>query len=182
MKDLILTPSGLRVADQLFPCVVGKNGITSRKREGDKKTPIGQHQIVGMLYRPDRISQPRSWAVPIRPRDIWSDDLKDPDYNLMGTRPTLFAHERLFRPDHLYDLVIITNWNWPYAVKGRGSAIFIHSWRKKGYPTEGCVALGKENLLKVAKFIDFGSRLIVPEALHAHQRWPSLLGYGSLQN
>lgn len=170
MKNLILTPSGLRVADQVFPCVVGKNGITSRKREDDKKTPIGEHQIVGMLYRPDRISKPRSWAIPIRPRDIWSDDIKDPDYNLMGTSPSLFRHERLFRPDHLYDLIIITNWNWPYAVKGRGSAIFIHSWRKKGYPTEGCVALSKENLLKLAKSIDFGSRLIVPKTLHAHQR------------
>ena len=53
MKDLVLTPSGLRMADQLFPCVVGKNGITSLKREGDRKTPIGEHQIVGMLYRPD---------------------------------------------------------------------------------------------------------------------------------
>ena len=182
MTIILQNKETLKFDDFIFKCCIGKKGLIKKKREGDKKTPIGQHQIVGMLYRPDRISQPRSWAVPIRPRDIWSDDLKDPDYNLMGTRPTLFAHERLFRPDHLYDLVIITNWNWPYAVKGRGSAIFIHSWRKKGYPTEGCVALSKENLLKVAKFIDFGSRLIVPEALHAHQRWPSLLGYGSLQN
>ena len=103
MNDLVLTPSGLRVANKVFPCVIGKNGITNIKREGDQKTPIGQHQIVGMLYRPDRISQPRSWALPIRPRDIWSDDIKDPDYNLMGTAPTLFRHERLFRADHLYE-------------------------------------------------------------------------------
>ena len=182
MKNLILTPLGLRVADKLFPCVVGKNGITNRKRESDGKTPIGEHQIVGMLYRPDRISRPRSWALPIRPRDIWSDDLKDPDYNLMGTMPTLFNHEKLFRPDHLYDLVILTDWNWPYAIKGRGSAIFIHLWRKSGYPTEGCIGLSKENLLKVAKFIDFGSQLIIPATLHAHQRWPNQLGYELPQN
>ena len=169
MKDLVLTPLGLRVANQTFPCVVGKNGVTKRKREGDKKTPIGKHQIVGMLYRPDRLSRPRDWALPIRPRDIWSDDIKDPNYNLMGTAPSLFQHEKLFRPDPLYDLVIILNWNWPYTVKGRGSAIFIHRWRKNGYPTEGCIALSKENLLKVAKFIDFGSQVIVPDNLHAHQ-------------
>ena len=171
MKDLIITPSGLRVANVVLPCVIGKNGITNLKREGDKKTPSGKHQIVGMLYRPDRIARPRSWALPIRPRDFWSDDIQDPDYNLMGTGPTSFRHERLFRPDHLYDLVILTNWNWPYAIKGRGSAIFIHSWRKNGHPTEGCVALSKDNLLKVAKFIDFGTQLIVPETLHAHQKW-----------
>ena len=182
MNDLVLTPSGLRVANKVFPCVVGKNGITRIKREGDKKTPIGQHKIVGMLYRPDRMSRPRSWAVPIRPRDIWSDDIKDPYYNLMGTAPTLFRHERLFRSDHLYDLIIITNWNWPYTVKGRGSAIFIHKWRRKGFPTEGCIALSKENLLRVAKFIDFGSQLIVPEALHDHQRWPIRRAHGLPQN
>ena len=182
MKNLILTPSGLRVADQVFPCVIGKNGISNLKREGDGKTPIGEHQIVGILYRPDRITRPRKWALPIRPRDIWSDDIKDPNYNLMGTLPSSFRHERLFRSDHLYDLVIITNWNWPYAVKDRGSAIFIHSWRQKVYPTQGCIALSKENLLKVARFIDFGSQLIVPKALHAHQRWPNRLGYGLRQN
>ena len=170
MSDLILTPLGLRAANKVFPCVIGKNGISNLKREGDGKTPSGEHQIVGMLYRPDRISKPRSWALPIRPRDIWSDDIKDPDYNLMGTAPTVFHHERLFRSDHLYNLVIITNWNWPYTVRGRGSAIFIHRWRKNGYPTEGCIALSKENLLKVAKFIDFGSQIIVPENLHAHQK------------
>ena len=134
MKDLILTPVGLRVAHQIFPCVIGRQGVSKQKKEGDGKTPTGSHQIVGMLYRPDRIAQPRKWALPIRPRDIWSDDVKDPNYNLMGTSPSSFGHERLFRSDHLYDLVIITNWNWPYAVKGRGSAIFIHSWRKTVYP------------------------------------------------
>ena len=175
MKDLTLTPLGLRVGDKLLPCVIGKNGVSKLKREGDGKTPTGKHQIVGMLYRPDKISRPRKWALPIRPRDIWSDDVKDPNYNLMGTSPSLFGHEQLFRSDRLYDLILITNWNWPYAVKGRGSAIFIHSWRKNASPTEGCIALSIDNLLKVAKFIDFGSQLIVPESLHAHQRWPSQL-------
>ena len=170
MKDLVLTPLGLRVANKTLPCVIGKNGVSKRKREGDKKTPVGKHQIVGMLYRPDRLSRPRDWALPIRPRDIWSDDTKDPNYNLMGAAPSLFQHEKLFRPDHLYDLIIILNWNWPYIVKGRGSAIFIHRWRKNGYPTEGCIALSEENLFKVAKFIDFGSQLIVPENLNAHQK------------
>ena len=175
MKDLTLTPLGLRVGDKLLPCVIGKNGVSKMKREGDGKTPTGKHQIVGMLYRPDKISRPRKWALPIRPRDIWSDDVKDPNYNLMGTSPSLFGHEQLFRSDRLYDLILITNWNWPYAVRGRGSAIFIHSWRKNASPTEGCIALSIDNLLKVAKFIDFGSHLIVPKSLHAHQRWPSRL-------
>ena len=182
MKNLILTTSGLQIGNKVLPCVIGINGVSNLKREGDGKTPVGEHQIVGMLYRPDRIQRPRSWALPIRPRDIWSDDQTDPDYNLLGSYPSKYRYERLFRPDKLYDLIIITNWNWPSAVKGRGSAIFIHKWRRRGYPTEGCIALSGSNLMKVARFIDYGSRLIVSEALNAHQRWPIRRGHGLLQN
>ncbi len=182
MKNLILTPSGLQIGNNVLPCVIGKNGVSKLKREGDGKTPVGEHQLVGMLYRPDRMPRPRNWAIPIRPKDIWSDDQTDPDYNLMGSYPSKYRYERLFRADDIYDLVIITNWNWPYAVKGRGSAIFIHKWRRNGYPTEGCVALSKENLIRVAKFIDFGSQLIVPKTLHDHQRWPIRRAHGLPQN
>ena len=134
MKDLILSPLGLRAGNKLFPCVIGKNGVSKLKREGDGKRQLESIKLWACYIDLIEYQQPRKWALPIRPRDIWSDDVKDPNYNLMGTLPSSFGHERLFRSDHLYDLIIITNWNWPYAVKGRGSAIFIHSWRKKSNP------------------------------------------------
>jgi L,D-peptidoglycan transpeptidase YkuD (ErfK/YbiS/YcfS/YnhG family) len=65
----------------------------------------------------------------------------DEDYNLMVRAPYPFSAERLFRGDRLYDLVLLTDWNWPRAERGRGSAIFLHRWRGPGRPTEGCVAL-----------------------------------------
>ncbi len=64
MKDLTLTPLGLRVGNKLLPCVIGKNGISKLKKEGDGKTPTGSHQIVGMLYRPDRINGHESGPYP----------------------------------------------------------------------------------------------------------------------
>ena len=103
--------------------------------------------------------------MPIRPGDLWSDDPGDPDYNLMVRAPHRFSHERLRRGDPLYDLVILTGWNWPSAVAGRGSAIFIHRWRRPGTPTEGCVALHPQDLLWIARRIGFGARLVVPETL-----------------
>ena len=170
MKDLVLTRLGLRVANQTFPCVIGKNGVAKRKRESDGKTPIGKHKIVGMLYRPDRLSRPRDWALPIRPRDIWSDDCADPDYNMIGKTPHQFHHERLFRADPLYDLILLTNWNWPYAVKGRGSAIFLHRWRKPGHPTEGCIAFDPQHLQQIAKHIRHGTKIIVHPQRRVHQK------------
>lgn len=159
--DLVITPSGLRFLGRRFPCSVGKAGITNRKKEGDGATPRGTHRLVGMLYRPDRMTRPTDWALPIRPGDLWSDDPTDEDYNLMVRAPYAKSHEHLRRADPLYDLVILTNWNWPYPVKGRGSAIFIHRWRKPGHPTEGCIGLSAPDLAWVAPRIKHQTRLIV---------------------
>ncbi|MCV3270209.1 L,D-transpeptidase family protein [Roseobacter sinensis] len=162
--DLVLTPRGLRFQGRLYPCTIGKTGCTARKREGDGATPIGVHRIVGMLYRPDRMARPADWALPIGPRDLWSDDVEAEDYNMMVRAPYAASHERLRRADPLYDLILLTDWNWPYAVKRRGSAIFIHQYRRAGFPTEGCIALARANLRKIAARITFETRLIVPEA------------------
>ncbi|MEH6832264.1 MAG: L,D-transpeptidase family protein [Sulfitobacter sp.] len=160
--DLVLTPKGVRFQGLIWPCTIGKGGVSKRKQEGDGATPRGVHRIVGMLYRPDRIAKPTDWAKPIGPLDLWSDDPSDEDYNMMVRAPYPHSHERLRRADPLYDLVILTDWNWPYAVKGRGSAIFIHQYRRPGYPTEGCVAFSRTHLHEIARRIRFRTRLIVP--------------------
>ena len=160
--DLILTPGGLRFRGRTFPCTRGRAGLTDRKREGDGATPRGTHRIVGLLYRPDRLTSPADWAVPIRPGDLWSDDPGDPDYNLMVRAPHAFSHETLRRSDPLYDVVLLTDWNWPGAVSGRGSAVFLHRWRKPGHPTEGCIALHPRDLAWIVPRIGYDTRLIVP--------------------
>lgn len=159
--DLVVGRWGCRFLGKTFPCAIGKGGLSSRKKEGDGATPIGTHRIVGMLYRPDRMERPADWALPIRPGDLWSDDVNHEDYNLMVRAPYQHSHERLARADPLYDLVIMTDWNWPYAVKGRGSAIFIHAWRKPRHPTEGCVAFKPDHLRWIAARVRHQTRLIV---------------------
>ncbi len=159
--DLVLTPTGLRFLGRRFPCTIGRGGLTSRKAEGDGATPRGVHGLVGMLYRPDRIARPADWALPIKPGDLWSDDVRDEDYNMMVRAPHNFSHEDLRRADPMYDLVILTNWNWPYPVKGRGSAIFIHQWRGPGRPTAGCIGLRRDHLRWIAPRINHSSRLVI---------------------
>jgi L,D-peptidoglycan transpeptidase YkuD (ErfK/YbiS/YcfS/YnhG family) len=148
-----------------FSCSVGRGGIVpaDMKREGDGGTPTGTHVIVGMLYRPDRIARTAlpDWAVPIGLGDFWSEDPADPEYNLMVRTPHRFGHECLRSADPLYDLVLITDWNWPDAVPGMGSAIFVHRWRRPGYPTAGCVAFAPNDLIWIANHIRPQTRLIV---------------------
>lgn len=163
-RDLVLTPKGLRFAGRLFPCTHGRGGIRRAKREGDGATPAGIHRIVACLWRPGRLarSQVPGWAVPIRPRDLWCDDPAHSDYNHLVRAPFPASAERLARADPLYDLVLTTDWNWPIAHPGRGSAIFLHSWRRPGYPTAGCIALARHDLLWIARRLVYESRLFVP--------------------
>ena len=163
--DMVLTRQGVRYLGQMWPCTVGKGGIRADKREGDGATPVGMHRIVGVLYRPDRIAKPSDWAVPIRPGDLWSDDTGQDDYNLMVRAPYNHSHENLRRADPLYDIVLVTDWNWPDAEKGRGSAIFLHRWRRPGYPTEGCIAFAPRHLRRLMPLIVPGTRVIVPAQL-----------------
>ena len=79
----------------------------------------------------------------------------------MGRAPSHFNYERLFRADPLYDLVLLTNWNWPYSVKGRGSAIFLHRWLKPGHPTEGCIAFDPQHLRQITERIRYSTKIIV---------------------
>jgi len=146
-----------------FPASIGRGGVTACKREGDGATPVGTHGLIGLLYRPDRIGRARlpGWALPIGPNDLWSDDPRDPDYNLMVRAPHPFGHERLRRADPQYDIVLLTDWNWPRAERGRGSAIFLHQWRRPGHPTAGCIAFKREHLLWIVGRIRHATKLIV---------------------
>ncbi len=159
--DLVLTRRGLRFLGQTFPCSLGRSGVRTGKREGDRATPKGTHRIIGCLYRPDRLVRPNAWATPIRLGDLWCDDPDSPDYNHPVRAPCDASHETLRRSDPLYDVILVTDWNWPDALPGRGSAIFLHQWRKPRHPTEGCIAFGRAHLIWIAGRVRPGARLIV---------------------
>jgi L,D-peptidoglycan transpeptidase YkuD (ErfK/YbiS/YcfS/YnhG family) len=165
--DLVVTRAGARFLGRRFPCTVGRGGIVPgrAKREGDGATPAGVHRFTGMLYRADRMARPADWAVPIRPFERWSDDPADPDYNLPVTgsfvAPHPFSSEAMRRADRLYDLVLLTDWNWPQAEPGRGSAIFVHRWRGPGHATAGCIAFDPADLRWIAARLRTWSRLVV---------------------
>ena len=159
--DLVLGRGHVRFVGRRFPCTIGRGGIVANKREGDGGTPEGVHRIVGLLYRPDRMAAPVDWAEPIGPRDLWCDDPGHDDYNLMVRAPFAASAEKLRRADRLYDVVLLTNWNWPRAQRGAGSAIFLHRWRRPGYPTEGCVAFRPDHLLWIVRRLRYGARLII---------------------
>ncbi len=158
---MVLTPRGVRFLGRHFPCSIGKGGRSATKHEGDGATPVGRHHITGMFYRADRVPQPVPWARAIGPDDLWSDATDDLNYNQHVRAPYEKSHECLRRADPLYDIILLTNWNGPVATPGRGSAIFLHQWRRRGYPTEGCIAFARGDLMWIARHVSLGTFIIV---------------------
>ena len=156
-----LTPQGLWAFGRTIPCTIGRGGLSHAKREGDGATPRGQHQIIGCLFRPDRIASPAPWAAPILPGMLWSDDMRDMAYNQPVMAPYAHSHESLRRADPLYDIILLTDWNWPDAVPGAGSAIFLHQWRRPGFPTEGCLAFARPHIRWIAERAAPGTLLLI---------------------
>jgi L,D-peptidoglycan transpeptidase YkuD (ErfK/YbiS/YcfS/YnhG family) len=149
--------------DRLWPCAVGRGGVTRDKLEGDGATPAGCWTLRRVLYRPDRVAAPVT-ALPsaaLSPTDGWCDDVGDPLYNQPVTLPTAGRHERLWREDGLYDLLAVLSHNEAPAVAGRGSAIFLHVAAPGYAPTEGCVALALSDLMTLLAAADGHTRVCI---------------------
>ena len=157
-----LTASGLLVHGRRYPVQIGRGGLTSTKYEGDGATPVGRLRILAMLYRADRLPRPAKWAKPIGPQDLWCDAPGHPAYNQPVKAPFAASHERLARPDPLYDIVLVTDWNYPKATPGKGSAIFVHQRRRLCHPTAGCLALRRSDLLSLARSLKPGTEILIP--------------------
>jgi L,D-peptidoglycan transpeptidase YkuD (ErfK/YbiS/YcfS/YnhG family) len=144
----LLVVGGLSV-----PCALGRSGIRHDKREGDGATPIGNWRLVSALYRADRMPRPTT-RLPlraIRRDDGWCDDPSDRRYNRQVRLPYAGRQERLWREDHLYDVVLVLDYNLAPALPGRGSAIFLHIATPDFRPTEGCVAIALDAMRKLLR-------------------------------
>ncbi len=146
----------LEVDEFQFRCSIGKKGISKKKREGDKKTPKGIFELENLYYRKDRISKPQTKlkCIEIKKDMGWCDDVKNKHkYNKKIKVNNLIKHEKLYRLDNKYDLIIPIKYNYKKPKVGFGSCIFIHLTRNYS-PTAGCLALTKNDFLIFLKLID----------------------------
>ncbi len=150
MKQIAVDPAGwLSFEGARFRCALGKGGVRTDKREGDGATPAGRFALRQLLYRPDKLSAPDCRLIrdAIRPEDGWCDDPSHPDYNRLVRLPHPARCERMWRDDDCYYLVVPLGYNDDPPVADLGSAIFLHVARPDYGPTEGCVALDRDDLL-----------------------------------
>ena len=146
----------LKVDEFYFNCCIGKEGLTKKKKEGDKKTPKGSFQIENLYFRADRIKKPKTSlkCIKIKKDMGWCNDIKLPEkYNKRVKIRDGIKHEKLKRKDYKYDLLIPIKYNFRNPVLGIGSCIFIHLTKDyKG--TAGCIGLSKKDFLIMLRIIN----------------------------
>lgn len=148
----------------IYPCCLGPSGIKLNKREGDGATPAGVWLLHYLLYRADRMARPRT-GLPvfvIKPDDGWCDDAGSRHYNKPVRLPFAGSHERLWRDDSVYDLLVVLSHNQDPVVAGRGSAVFIHLQQPDGRATAGCIAFRRNHLLHLLQGWTTQTKLVVP--------------------
>jgi len=153
---IINKSSYLKYKNFRFRCALGKAGIGKKKKEGDNITPKGLYKIVKIYYRKDRIKKISSKfeLIKITKNIGWCDDPNSEKYNQIINLPTKYSYEKLYRKDNIYNLILVLNYNMNPVVKNKGSAIFVHIAKKEYQPTQGCIALKKNNLIKLISKIN----------------------------
>ena len=155
MKIIIIKKDTLLYDEFKFKCSIGKNGRTTKKIEGDNKTPKGLYALGPLYYRKDRILKPltKLKKTEIKKNFGWCDDVHNKFYNKPIKINNKIRHEKLYRSDKKYDLLIPIKYNSKKPKKNKGSAIFLHltSNYKK---TQGCVVIKEKDMLILLKLIN----------------------------
>ena len=144
-----------------FRCCIGKNGISKKKHEGDKKTPKGTFQVDQLYFRKDRLKKPTTnlKCIEIKEKMGWCDDVRYPrKYNRLIESSKKIRHEKLKRKDYKYDLVLPIKYNFYKPIIGMGSCIF-NNKKKNYHPTAGCIALKKSDFLIMLKLINKNTKI-----------------------
>ena len=63
------------------------------------------------------------------------------------------TYYQLYKRNNTYDIILVLDYNMKPILKNKGSAIFIHISKKNYKSTEGCIAIKKVSLKKIARKI-----------------------------
>ena len=154
----------LRAGPLVFPCALGRGGISAAKREGDGATPLAAMRVLGGYFRADHFAAARRTRLAMAPIDAdlgWCEVPDDRNYNRPVRLSADSSADRLARADHLYDFIIEIDHNARPRVTRRGSAVFLHLARPGFGPTAGCVAMTKGAMLRLLARIGPKTKIVI---------------------
>ncbi len=161
--NLLVKNNHLFSKNEKLRCALGRNGLTDDKKEGDRSTPIGTFKFNKIFYRADKLGETKFKIESsiIKETDGWCDDPQSSLYNQHILFPFRKSAEHLFRDDSVYDIVCVLNYNTSPIIPGKGSAIFLHVAKPDFDSTEGCIAIKKAALQKIAINLTKDSKIVI---------------------
>lgn len=153
---------------QSYPCRIGRQGSIdgSEGHEGDEKTPKGSYFFRFGFYRADRLPPSKLGPPPtqlvmraLREDDGWCDEPNHSAYNRFVARPFKGSHEKLWRKDGAYDVILVISHNDSPPDPGLGSAVFIHIAQPDDRQTLGCVAVTPDVMVRLLRVIEPGTEI-----------------------
>lgn len=177
--DLLVSINGqaceATIADKSYACTFGLHPAKD-ERTLEPCLPVGTFPLRQVYIRTDKISPDALQNVKLRTLalqrfDGWCIDPSSNMYNqwvdLTRFNP-LLEHQKLYRKDNLYDILIVAGNNDDPVVPGEGSVIFVHVTPEGIASGNGCLAFSQEDLLEILPMLDENSRLIVEENLNSN--------------
>lgn len=141
-----------------MPVVIGKNGLTKHKQEGDLRTPIGLFTLgsaFGTMRAPNF-----KWPYVVLKSSTICVDHKDSLYYNQWIDKTIIKKSAWISGEHMLDvqpeyaLGLIINYNTKNPQPGLGSCIFMHVWKSPTTATAGCIAMSKSNMYTILNWLD----------------------------
>ena len=144
--------------------IVGRNGITDQKTEGDGSTPSGTYGFTmafGLRENPGSVLPYHK----ITKGDYWVDDSASPYYNkLVNTSQvakTWNSAENMAAASPYYNYALALNYN-EACEPGKGSAIFLHCFtaaRDNG--SAGCIRLPQERARELVQSATEHTKIVI---------------------
>ncbi len=145
-----------------FTGSIGERGFAAidDKREGDGKSPSGIFPL-GIAFGYDPLVETKMSYRQVTDEDFWVDDVNSEDYNKwVKGEPKAASWEKMKRDDDQYKYGVVIEYNTNPIIRGKGSAIFLHVW-KRGESTVGCVSMPEEMVLKILGWLDPAKRPLI---------------------
>jgi L,D-peptidoglycan transpeptidase YkuD (ErfK/YbiS/YcfS/YnhG family) len=140
---------------------LGTTGLSGHKREGDGATPTGTFRFGPTMYGVESNPGVAFAYHRLTCGDWWDEDPTSTQYNRFehvacGARPPFGrGSEALWRIVPQYRYFAVIEYNTHPAVRGRGSAIFLHV--SAGRPTAGCISLPEPKLVRTLRWLRPGA-------------------------
>jgi len=128
------------------PGVLGANGMSSHRVEGDKTTPIGVFQMNTPFGQKEALEGFPSNYIQVNKNHVWSDRTN----KLVEDPSAEGEHVGSAGYTGYYDYVIDAGFN-PLGLEKQGSALFLHCSGDYKASTSGCVAIDPEQMLAVMR-------------------------------